>query len=133
PEHIRGESEQQYVQRLETESQLVAFDALTGDERVLMIGNVAAAYPSPDGTMLAILHPIDRDWPGGTLEIRPIDGHVVGAPVAQIDHRLLADGFWLPDSSGYITALITDASVRPIESIRGASLVEHGVREIALA
>lgn len=116
PERVPGETEQQYIERLTRESRLVAFDAVNGVERVLMTGNVAAAFPSPDGTMLAIVQPVDRRWPGATLELRPFDGQVVGEPVIRIEHRLLANGLWLADSSRFITSIVTDDTIEMRES-----------------
>ena len=132
PEHISGETEVQYLDRLTLESRLVAFDAVTGAENVLMTGNVAAAYPSPDGTMLAILHPIDRRWPGNTLEMRPFDGRSVGEPVIQIEHRIVADGVWLADSSRFVTSVIADESVTSQDAASSDSLAERGVQGVAL-
>lgn len=132
PERVSGETEQRYTERLFSQSRLIAFDAVTGAEQVLMTGNVAAAYPSPDGTMLAILHPIDRRWPGNTLELRPFDGQTVGAPVVQIEHRVTTDGIWLADSSRFVTSVIADQSVSMGASTRGATLAEHGVQRVEL-
>lgn len=132
PERVSGESEQQYVERLSRESRLIAFDAVTGDEQVLMTGNVAAAYPSPDGTMLAILQPVDRRWPGLTLELRPLDGQTIGDPVVRIEHRVVEEGFWLADSSRYVTTVIADATVTIDESASRRGLAEYGVGRVEL-
>ncbi len=132
PEHVPGERESEYIDRLTRDSRLIAFDASTGDEQVLMTGNVAAAYPSPDGTMLAILHLVDRRWPGNTVELRPFDGRSVGQPVTQIEHRVVGEGFWLADSSRYVMTLITDDVVTMVESASRRSLAEYGVDRVAL-
>ncbi|HYI16575.1 MAG TPA: hypothetical protein VEX37_14355 [Thermomicrobiales bacterium] len=132
PEHISGELEAQYIERLARDSRLIAFDAVTGDEQVLMTGNVAAAYPSPDGTMLAILHPVDRRWPGNTIELRPFDGQAVGEPVVVIEHRVAGEGFWLADNSSFVTTVITDEAITMVESGRRRNLAEYGVLGVAL-
>ncbi|HEX5165710.1 MAG TPA: zf-HC2 domain-containing protein, partial [Thermomicrobiales bacterium] len=132
PEHIDGETEQAYIDRLARDSRLIAFDAQTGAEQVLMTGNVAAAFPSPDGTMLAIIQPVDRRWPGNSLELRPFDGRHVGEPIAQIDHRVAADGVWLADSSRFVASVITDETVSRLEAISDASLAQRGVSGVAL-
>jgi hypothetical protein len=132
PEHVSGESEQQYIERLSRESRLIAFDAVTGDERVLMTGNVAAAYPSPDGTMLAILQPVDRRWPGLTLELRPFDGLAIGDPIVRIEHRVIEEGFWLADSSRFVTTVIADETITMDASASLRSRAGHGVRRVAL-
>jgi len=132
PDHIPGETERSYVERLTQESRLVAFDANTGHETVLLTGNVSAAFPSPDGSMLAIYQPIDHRWPAATLELRPVDGGSVGDPVIRIENRVIGDGVWLADSSAYVATVIADSAISHDDARQARTLTAHGIDEVAL-
>ena len=63
----------EFYERLARDSRLVAVNVETGDEWEVMRGNVAAAFPSPDGSMIAISSPMDSrhgclpGWSDGRL------------------------------------------------------------------
>lgn len=111
PGGLRDDSVDEFFARLARESRLVAVNVETGEEWDVMTGNVAAAYPSPDGSMVAVVSPYDRRWPGNTIELRPIVNGIAGDPVVTIEHRLRADGVWSGDSQRFFAAMVADETV----------------------
>jgi hypothetical protein len=98
PAPVPGETQLNYLARARDRSRLLAIDALTGDERLLYTGDVEGAFPSPDGSLLALRQRYDPAWPGFTLELRPVRAGQVGDPIAVEAHDAAGSVVWSPDS-----------------------------------
>lgn len=110
-----GETPDAFYARLARESRLLGVDAETGAERVLFVGNVAAARPSPDGARIVLIPPRDQRWPGESFELRELREDGVGALIATVEHRMAEAGMWSPDGQSFYFARIADAEIVPTE------------------
>jgi hypothetical protein len=95
------------------ESELLALDVQTGYARTLARGGIASAFPSPDGTLIAIIEPHDPAWPGWTLVLRPLDPDGLGPALATVERRLWGLPAWAPDSSRLYLGRIADPEISP--------------------
>ncbi len=101
-----------YVTGLQQGSTVVAVNVLTGKQREIFRGSVAAVFPSPDQSLVTL-----RTWDnanGGpaVFELRPLSDNAIGDPVARITLGDGSDPVWAPDSSHFYAAL-NPQSIRP--------------------
>lgn len=103
PVRLPYERDAEFLERLRRESRLLAFDAMRGQEETLVSELVADAVPAPDGTVLALVRPLDPTGPGATahtvdLVTKAGAGGIVR--LGQVDSVVPGDRpLWFPDSS----------------------------------
>jgi Tol biopolymer transport system component len=83
-----------------------------GEEREIFSGAVDYASVSPDASLIAMFPEYQQDWPGQTLEIRPLGPDGVGQPIATLEHRVVSSTVWAKDSSALYVTTIADAELR---------------------
>ena len=121
PPQESGESADDYFTRAQTHAVLTAVDTMTGGQHGLFTGAVIEAFPSPDGTMIAIVSTSIQSNSGiWTVELRHISAGKAGEPIASVTSQTGSGYFsrfaghyagqlvWAPDS-GRVFAAITDA------------------------
>ncbi len=109
-----------YVTGLQRGSSVVAVNVLTGKQRELFRGSVAAVFPSPDQSLIVF-----RTWDnanGGpaVFELRPLADGEIGDPITRITLGSNGDPVWAPDSSHFYAAFNPDI-VSPTPTTSGAT------------
>ena len=101
-----SETSDHYRARLPTIAQLLTLNVETGTQKVILDGQVNAAYVSPDGRFVAM----DRTVRAGdfTLEIRSVTAGKLGRPIATFDQSVYSV-FWTRDNAG-VAFLVPPAS-----------------------
>jgi len=112
PPQESGESADDYFTRAQTHALLTGVDITTGDEQVLFTGAVTEVFPSPDGTLIAIISTSVQSNSGlRRMELRRVDDGRVSETVTTVTDRvasvpmvsftgLTSSGLiWAPDSS----------------------------------
>lgn len=119
-------------ERAMRDSRLLALDIASGQERTLAQGAVDAAYPSPDGRLVALVEPQHPERSGRTLVLRSVIPQGLGPPLATVEDRLWGDPVWARDSQRlYFTRILDPDVSRPIESQVFSSDWSPGQLEIA--
>jgi hypothetical protein len=123
PSQETGESADDYFTRAQTHAVLSGFNITTGHEQQLFTGAVSDVFPSPDGTMIAIVSNSVQSNSGlRRMELRRIQAARVSDTVASVTDRVASDTIvslsgltssvliWAPDSSRVFMATIDTLS-----------------------
>lgn len=100
----------------EHQTRLLAVDLGTSSIRPLYSGSVSNIAPSPDGTLVAVVHGFVPNRPGGTVDLRPVGPDGLEPPVATLEQRYsYGSGLvWAPDSSRVYLGMLGDGDGRHV-------------------
>ncbi|HEX7102899.1 MAG TPA: hypothetical protein VF201_09675, partial [Nitrolancea sp.] len=112
PPQESGESADDYFTRAQTHALLTGVDITTGAEAKLFTGAITEVFPSPDGTMIAIVSTSVQSNSGlRTVDLRRVEAGRVGDAITSVTDRVAPDSIvslsgltssvlvWTPDSS----------------------------------
>lgn len=103
---------------------LVTVDAAGGEPRTLFQGDFAAAQPAPDGSLMAVLLSAPASAAGDVLELRPVRGDSLDAPLIRLE-RASGTVLWAPDSSMLLVGLQAGSGSGPFDYV----LLDHDGHE----
>ncbi|TVR72323.1 MAG: hypothetical protein EA415_09790 [Sphaerobacteraceae bacterium] len=134
PTYQTGESNEQFLERLENDSQLNATNVLTGEQRTVYQGPVAQVIPSPDGSRLAIVRPRDPVEPGPSVELWSVEDGVAIEMLGSLDDTFTWTGrlLWRDDSEAVYLAEITSYEDDRDETSRDSAF-RGEIEEIAIS
>ncbi len=87
PQPGPNETQAAYVQRLQSDTQLMSIDVATGEQHEIFRGSISSVFPSPDSTLI-VVKTLGNVYGGpAVVELRPLDNGRVGKTTRHLDAR----------------------------------------------
>lgn len=114
------EREAEYFVRLSREARLLAIEVPSGREHVLLQEVMTTVIPAPDGSVLAVVRPLEPFGSGATnwsVDLVALGETADSRHLTQVTEVIVHDGFppvWLPDGRALILARRADLDTRTL-------------------